>query len=401
MFCTKEEISKYIVRICKQNLSKVEVQQRQIDQLYERFGIPSSLSFDIITLKTSPEDETDFILFCFVYVLNNKDINKFFTEKEIATYSESKYKVDKIKFPIKYRMIQIAEDQWIGSISVKDLMKLRNAQLINYNENAQRKLKRVVSGEEEWYTIDVNREAVNGIVESYRNDTYIPNTITLNLPETSEFKYDGEYLIINELEAFDILDGYHRYIAMSQIYNTNRKFDYSMELRIVSFPDEKSRQFIWQEDQKTKMNKIDSEALNQNNPANQITQMLSTKGILSGVISRNKGIIDTTSISQLISLLFISKAKKVDRQLVITVRDNLYNMFDEIAAKDPTILNKKWSNEFLASVMLAFSFDCSDLNKIKEFYNVVSSEENKYIFTGRTFTQQTVSRLTKIWKGGF
>lgn len=400
MLVSKEKLSGYIINLSKQYLSNPTKQTEIIKNLNDKFELPSSLSFDVLTLKTNPIDETEFVLFCILSELDNKLVSKCFTEKEIETYSQSKYKLDKIKFPIKWKLLQVADDQWIGVISVKELMKLRNAQLINYNENAQRRLRHVVAGREEWYTIDLNRDAVNGIAEAYRNDTYIPNTITLNIPETSEFHYDydNQTLVINEIKAFDILDGYHRYIAMSQIFNSNRKFDYSMELRVVTFSDEKARQFIWQEDQKTKMNKIDSDALNQNNAGNQVVQMLAAKPLLRETIRRNGGNIDATSMSQLVNLLFFPRKQKIDRKMIIEVRDKLLECFDEIVNQDNKVLDKKWNNKYIAAVMFAFSRDCIDIEKINEFYKEVSKDDYQYIFTGRTFTYQTISRLAKVWE---
>ncbi len=43
-----------------------------------------------------------------------------------------------------------------------------------------------------------------------------------------------------------------------------------MEIRIVSFTEEKAKQFIYQKDQKTKMKQIDSAAMNQYSPANTV-----------------------------------------------------------------------------------------------------------------------------------
>ena len=404
MLKTKKEVSDYVTRACKKLVNKPETMQHYMALLKENYNMSTSLAFDIMTLKVEPEYESDFVSFCMLSVIDEPKIRLCFTEKEIQTFQNSKFKTDKVKFPIKWKMMQVSEDQWIGTISVKQLMLLRNEQLINYNENAQRKLKRVVAGEEEWWTIDVNHDAVNKIVESYRNGTYIPNTITLNIPEDSEFHYDGDTLIINEISSFDILDGYHRYVAMSYISNVDKKFDYDMELRVVSFSEEKARQFIWQEDQKTKMNKIDSESLNQNNPANQVTQMLASKGILTGVISRNKGVIDYTSVSQLIGLLFFNTKKKIERKQIITTRDYIYNKLEVLSSEQPDIFDKQWDSKFLACAMYVMSRDDvedNDLYKeIVDFYNIAKGEENKYIFTGRTYNAQTISRLTKLYEGG-
>ena len=50
-------------------------------------------------------------------------------------------------------------------------MKLRAAQLIIYNENTQRVMKRIVHNGKEIYKIEINKSTVEDIEEAYKNDT--------------------------------------------------------------------------------------------------------------------------------------------------------------------------------------------------------------------------------------
>lgn len=70
----------------------------------------------------------------------------------------------------------------------------------------------------------------------------------------------------------------HRYIAISDLSNLNEDFDYPMELRSTMFSESKAQQMIWQKDQKTKMRKIESDSLNQNNFANQVINFIILRG---------------------------------------------------------------------------------------------------------------------------
>ena len=149
-------------------------------------------------------------------------VNQYFVDKEINEYEDAVVESSKAKFPLRFSVVQITEDQWIGKITMKELMTLGSSQLINYNENAQRVLKRIVKDGEEYYRIQLNKTAVNAIKESLELDRYIPNTITLNIPQddSSVFSYNDtkKEMVIKEIGMFDILDGYHRYIAMSNIH---------------------------------------------------------------------------------------------------------------------------------------------------------------------------------------
>lgn len=126
--------------------------------------------------------------------------------------------------------------------------------MINYNVNAQRTMQRVIKGDKELYRITLNKHAVNSIRRSFESGEFIPNTITLNIPEDpeNEFYYNekNSELVIKNINHFDISDGYHRYVAACQAYDQNDKFNYPLEIRIVSFDNDKVKKFIFQEDQK-------------------------------------------------------------------------------------------------------------------------------------------------------
>ena len=226
--------------------------------LDKEYNIPVSISADICSNRRDIGEFNDFICYAFLSQLKPKLIPDYFTDREINAFSVQKYEerkqLDKVEF---HNMIRITDDQWIGSITVKQLMKLKDAQLIKYNENTQRTLQRVVRGENRYYKIFLDKTSVSEIKGAFENNAYIPDDITLNVP-IEEDEYDPERLTITfkPPKMMDILDGYHRYIAISQAVRDNPDFDYTMEIRIVSFSEEKAKQFIYQKDQKTKMKKI-------------------------------------------------------------------------------------------------------------------------------------------------
>ena len=67
-----------------------------------------------------------------------------------------------------------------------------------------------------------------------------------------------------------------------------------MIIQLVTFPEEKAKQFIYQEDQKTQMKRIDSAAMNQYNPANTVVTKLNSdpNSNIRGMIVKNNGKID-------------------------------------------------------------------------------------------------------------
>ena len=288
-------------------------------------------------------------------LLSEKVVNSFFTPKEVKEYGKTTKTAGKNVFPIKWKMVQIDDRQFIGKITVEELMRLRDLQLLNYNPKAQRPMQTKEFNGEVMLVPTLNASAVRAIKESYLNKTYIPNTLTLNIPIEDSFEYDESEneLIVYKLEHFDILDGYHRFRALSDIYNLDETFDYSMELRIVSFSDEEARQFIYQEDQKTKMRRIDSESYNQNNFANQIIQELNKfSTILKGKFNANE-FIDPAIAGRMLNISFLFGETKISRRDTIELRGFIEQAFREYESNDMDLLEKKWEPRFIISFFYA------------------------------------------------
>lgn len=399
-----ENKNKLITKIendIKNNISNSQWINDKISFLNQKYDIPVGISSDILTLRTNLRDTSDFILFCITSaVLSNLNFPEYFNSMEISAFTTAKYTVKKIKFPYAFKnMIEIRPDsQWIGKITCKELMMLRDAQLINYNENAQRTLKHVIGDTFEYNQIDLNRKAVNEIMELYRNNMYIPNTITLNLPDDADFIYNKQKneLVIKGEVKFDILDGYHRYISMSNMSNLDMDFDYEMELRLVSFSPEMARQFIYQEDQKTKMAKIDSNALSSQNNGNKIVHLIENK--ILNVISRNNGIIDETVLSQLVNIICL-KNKKYERGELNKIRDIFVEAIYDIQDYYPDLLKHKWSIEFTISFMVLlymYQIDHKYLyNETVKLETLI--KENKNILNGRVITRVIITRVKNLY----
>ena len=337
-------------------------------------------------------------------LLSEKVVNSFFTPKEVKEYGKTTKTAGKNVFPIKWKMVQIDDRQFIGKITVEELMRLRDLQLLNYNPKAQRPMQTKEFNGEVMLVPTLNASAVRAIKESYLNKTYIPNTLTLNIPIEDSFEYDESEneLIVYKLEHFDILDGYHRFRALSDIYNLDETFDYSMELRIVSFSDEEARQFIYQEDQKTKMRRIDSESYNQNNFANQIIQELNKfSTILKGKFNANE-FIDPAIAGRMLNISFLFGETKISRRDTIELRGFIEQAFREYESNDMDLLEKKWEPRFIISFFYAmWKSKEIGLDKIyqltNDVYKLLKDEGYKKSFY-ISFSRSDFVKLDKIVK---
>ena len=364
---SREVLEKTLTDICSRVAVNSETCNKVYDAAKEQYDIPRGVTSDIVCLRMSMSEVNEFVLFCILDVLIKElgevaQLSDYYTKQEINKYSKSKYKIDKIKFPLRLKMIQIKSDQWIGSIDNKLLMKLRAAQLINYNVNSQRTLTKIISGDKEIYKITLNQKAVSAIKENLSNGLFVPNTLTFNIPEEveSDFYYDSDSmeLVIKKIEHVDVIDGFHRYIAACKQSDEDQNFEFTWELRIVNFSEDKAKNFIYQEDLKTKMKKVDSNSMNMNDSANIVVTRLNEnpRCNLKGLINRNGGIINFGEMSELIRFFFFKEITKRESNnlLIVSMVKYLCECFNTLTEYDMKYIENKYSYKQLFIIIYAF-----------------------------------------------
>lgn len=383
------------------------------------YGIPKGLVSDLITKRMQMSEVSEFVLFILLDSLyktennpNIKTIDAFYTMQEAKHYRASQYEVKKIKFPLVFKMVQIADDQWIGKITIDKLMELRQAQLVNYNVNAQRTMQRVVKGGKETYKITLNQKAVGKIQDSFQDGSFISNTITLNLPvETNcNFYYDESNgsLVIKSMERLDITDGFHRYIAACQLKDIKSDFNYPMELRITNFSEDKAKQFIYQEDQKTQMRKIDSNAFNMNNAANIVVTRLNenVRFNLKGMVNRNDGIIPFGEFAELVNYFYFKGVtKEKERGIIIHAIKELTDNFNMLTEYDTKYLEHKMDYKTLLVAMFCFDYfkdkdiDGNQICEIIEKVSGIIKENENRKFLNKSPRRSLMLEVEKIVEG--
>lgn len=351
----------------------------------KRFGIPVGVTQDICMKNDSVDNLNDFILYAIISVVDSKVLPDYFTTLEIASYSNEVYN-NSIEVPREFRVIQISEDQWLGRINVTDWMKLRDLQIINYNENTQRPLKKIIRGEQVEYKIDINKGQVEDIYNSIMNDTYIPDTITLNLPEDAVFEYDDTTTTLNIMyyDHFDITDGMHRYLAFSRAYEAGKDLsNFYEELRITSFDESKSNDFIWQQDQKYKMTKVASQSFNSDSIGVKICQKLNNNSAFKNQINKTDGLINFITMSSAITTLFNyeHKSKSLENQVEnkryeVNLGKEISKSLESIIEEKPELLTTKWDDKYIVAFICAIKLNVADYNLL-EFCDTLSQNPLK------------------------
>lgn len=404
MLQDKKILAEYLRTKCNSVVFNKGNYNKLINEIHDQYNIPTGIIADCVSGRTELENTSEFILFTILQKLDEinktKKLPEYFTEIEIAGYSKATYKVETLNFPIVIKCLRVSDDQWIGSSDVKFLMDLREAQLINYNTNAQRTMQHVVRGNREYYKIALNKVAISEIRASLKSENYIPNTITLNIDEASnaDFVYNESKseMIINSIDHFDISDGYHRYIAMSQEFDIDHEFNYPIELRIISFSEEKVKQFIFQEDQKTKMTKIDSRSMNMNSAANILTERLNRNVMFNykGQISRNEGKINFSEFAAVVDYYYF-KNSSADISTIIKTEKEIRDYINDVTNIDESMLERDLDLKDVM-IMVYCAKNSIDPNKAVEIISKKDSLDNKMFKRYRNITKRMSDAIEKL-----
>lgn len=380
---SRKELNVYFEKILVTYIADVKMQTAVMKKVYELFSMPFSRSQTILQLNASVYELRDVEIFWVLSAIksvNDKlpiNISAYFTDIETEQYSQMKYQVNDIQFPLVIPAIEISQTQWIAGIYASTLVKWRGSH-VRYNKEIQRRVKTVVRGNLTYETISLKTKSVENMVKLFLEGEFIPNVITLNIADTeTNFYYDNndKCLIIKSLDHFDLTDGYHRLVALSKVLEINPQFDLKMELRITNFSEMIASQFIWQEEQRTVMPKRDVESFNANDMANRIAKRINESATcnLSGSITRG-GLVDFATFADMVRECFLVGTKDQERKkALIVVTNDIIKSINAITEINPDLLDKKFSvteNRVLVFCCKKF-YGLEDRSKIFDLYSAL------------------------------
>lgn len=375
--------------------------------LLDKFNMKTTVAEEMINFKRDIKEFSSFEIFCVLYFLDQGSLKKFFTQSEIDNLAKEKFEDNKAEFPIVFNdMVQVTPDQWIGRITLQELMQMKRSRMLNYDENEQRAMERVKSGSIEVFKPFVNRKSVREIKELMLNGAYVPDPITLNMQDGASYEYKNHTLTVYELPngMFNLNDGYHRYLAMSQINDFDKNFDYVMELRIICFSNIKANNFIFQQDQKTRMRKIISDSYNSSSMANAVIARLKedTTCNVSNLIGRNKANINEAVLGKLISHFYIERGTKKEDQIkeVIKIKNELKEKFNALTEQDDRFFGN-YSDQLLFITIYVFK-NCEERGRYAEIIETINSnvKETSYynIMSSGSIRRKAINELDKLIK---
>lgn len=159
-------------------------------------------------------------------------------------------------------VMKVSHDEYVCyNVSYKDIAKALDNGLITYNFETQRNpvIKYSNYSDDIYYKPKIFNKTVQEIYEDMINEEFIPNMLTWNILNTGmeRFEYDGRkrQLIFTKDSGsqINIIDGYHRIIAIRKVMEERPDFEGHMQIKIFNFDVDKAKKFIAQE---SKGNKV-------------------------------------------------------------------------------------------------------------------------------------------------
>lgn len=287
-------------------------------------------------LDSATDEELLWLALAIEGALNDPGLFKdYFTSKEYGMYSNSRAKIeDEEIYPVEFpNTLEIGANQWVTVININQLYDLYKKQLINYNKNTQRPLKRTERNGLVEYKIYLNNKSVKEIENLMQENRFIPNTLTFNVnlnnPNNVSVYKNGTFQL--QSGSFDIVDGFHRYKALILCKMGDPSFNYNMILNIMRFDEEMASQFIAQEDNRNKISKRIINTMDSTNLINVVIQNLNSDGrsYIRGQIGRtNTDRINSVWLFEIIDSCYEIKDMRYAAQITKYLR-NIFNALVE------------------------------------------------------------------------
>jgi len=234
-----------------------------------------------------------YLLTHYLYVSTEREsINpkNYFNDKEIEEGNAFKREViEQEEYTELYPVLQIRNDQWITRMTRKEIADLWNYGKARYNKRTQRNTIIREYKNKMVEKVNINKTAIKKIYRLMKEDTYIPNMVTFNIPLSSDenlYEYDDKSLKMRISSILHATDGFHRDMAILGIVADNINPEEYMEVRITHFSEDKCHTFMLQEDIRNPLDARFKKSI-EDSYENSVVKQLNEKGELKGKITTN------------------------------------------------------------------------------------------------------------------
>lgn len=293
----KKEMFKAIVAELN-NQRTDEVKNKIYENLKGFYNIPIGVSISLLVRKHDEKffESTDirlitlFIIEAFKALGRTDQLNEYISigeQNEAKQYDfNSHTKQNLIELPITFQPVVRVNDIYSTKASVKQLVGLVNAGVVNYNYDIQREAKLEIRTDKIIKKPTLNRANIREMKTLLLNDSLKESTLYLNAaPMTSvdgdELVYDADNysLTITEGTRIDVLDGFHRLLACQEAFRENPMLDFEFNVVFSDFTTEEAIRWQAQHSKAAAWSKNRISELQQESKGAKVTKAIKDKDV--------------------------------------------------------------------------------------------------------------------------
>lgn len=333
----------------------------------------------------------------------------YFTDIEIQDYGMKKFaNDDKDRYPIVLeKVLKVNEDQWVLVEDVDRVREFRDLQIVRYNRKTQRQLTLRQNKNGFHYVITLVKSALASIQKLMMEGKFISNAISFNLnaDEPCEFYYDEEEMTMTIYSGkLDIIDGNHRYIAMTNVKDMKPEFQYRTIINLFYFNEDKAKRFIVQEDKRNKISRKHIKNLDVDNYGTIIVKNLNenSNSNLNNMIGTNTdSLVDSTLLIDAINYNFSIKGndKIENNKYLIQLKSFTMRAFNALVEENVNLIEEK-QNDLLWLIYIRLMKDYFETNDIKGYTEKIQKlnklDINKLDFKVKSVGKTTFNKIDNI-----
>lgn len=277
------------------------------------------------------------------------EVDKYFSKTEQEQF-EKKIDLDKqIDDIVIDEWFQVEFDRYKCKISIDKMMEVfYNVNRLRYNEKTQRKLTVLEKDGIKYKKVTLVVDSLKQIRELMESNDFISDDLSLNInPEFYEVpRVVRGKLVIPKESVIDIIDGFHRYLMMTQVKLHNPDWEFPVLFNLMTYDEDKANQWIWQQDQKNHLDEDQSVVINKADMTNMMLNWLdnSSRFYLRGKLSSDSSIY--ASANKIVKRLFPIKTNQEAVNLAKIVEANINSYIEEYDYYDKEFTKEEWFMSF-------------------------------------------------------
>jgi hypothetical protein len=281
--------------------------------------------------------------------IDSSDLNvdKYFTDNEKPLYEKPlEYKEEDFDIVIKdwHRQQEGQYDEIMIYTNIDEVIKWRDYNKLRFNPETQRDLIVIQTKGVPVMRLDINQKSIKQIKAKMIEGTYFPVLGHININpdyiDREPIYFSNGQLIIPKESKMDLIEGFHNYIAETQVKDENPDWKYPIKFQLLLLNKERANDFIGQMDIKNHFKPAQKARLDTDSQENYLVNRLNTssKFHLHGTINQNYFLYLYKTISKVFSL----ENRKQSVELCDLLQNNINYIVEQTDHYDKPLNKKEW-----------------------------------------------------------